>query len=65
MELRHLKYFVTVAELLHFGRAADRLHIVQSALSRQIQDLESELQTQLLIRDSRNVRLTEVGAVFY
>ena len=64
MELRHLKYFVAVAEELHFARAAEKLHIVQSALSRQIQDLEYFLKIKLFIRDSRNVRLTEAGLLF-
>ena len=64
VELRQLRYFVTLAEELHFGRAAEREHIVQSALSQQVQRLERELRVRLLERSTHHVSLTAAGAVF-
>ena len=64
MELRHLRYFKAVAELLNFSRAAESQRVAQPALSRQIRALEEELGTPLLER-KHGVQLTDAGRVFY
>ncbi|WP_413671710.1 LysR family transcriptional regulator [Massilia cellulosiltytica] len=65
MELRHLKYFHAVAETLSFSRAAERLHIAQPPLSRQIRQLEELLGAELIDRESRPIALTVAGKFFY
>ncbi|MBS9523411.1 LysR family transcriptional regulator [Litoribacter alkaliphilus] len=65
MEIRQLQYFVVLAEELHFNRAAEKLHIVQPALSKQLQQLEQELGVRLMNRTKRKVELTEAGVYFF
>jgi len=64
MELRHLRYFITVAEELNFSKAALKLYTAQPSLSQQIKDLEEDVGVKLLNRTKRKVELTEEGAVF-
>jgi DNA-binding transcriptional LysR family regulator len=64
LEIRHLRYFVAVAENLHFGRAAKALHISQPPLSRQVRDLETWIGVTLLDRSAKSIALTEAGAIF-
>ena len=65
LETRQLRYFVAVAEDLHFTKAADRLHVAQSALSTQVKQLEVQLGARLLARSKRSaVTLTDAGALF-
>jgi DNA-binding transcriptional LysR family regulator len=64
MELRHLRYFVAVAEALSFTKAAEKLHTSQPSLTRQVQDLEEEIGVRLLTRSKQRVSLTEEGVAF-
>jgi LysR family nitrogen assimilation transcriptional regulator len=65
MELRQFKYFLEIADRKSLSRAAKQLHVAQSALSRQVAELEAELGVKLLVRSRNGVRTTEVGQVSY
>lgn len=65
ISLRQMKYFVEIVDAGSYSRAAERLYIAQSALSRQMKELESEVQASLLERDSRHIELTDAGRLFY
>jgi DNA-binding transcriptional LysR family regulator len=64
MELRHLRYFVAVGDVQHYGRAAKQLHLAQPALSRQVQDLEEEIGFKLFDRLSRRAKISAAGKLF-
>jgi LysR family transcriptional activator of glutamate synthase operon len=64
MELRQIQYFIEVARREHVTRASESLHVAQSAISKQISNLEEELKVQLFIRQGRNVKLTPIGRIF-
>jgi len=64
MELRHLRYFVAVAEALSFTKAAENLHLAQPSLTRQIKDLEAEIEVRLIDRSGRRISLTQEGESF-
>lgn len=65
MELRHLRYFAAVAAHGSFNRAAEKIHLTQPALSRQVKDLEDELGVRLFVRGKNAVKLTDAGELFY